>query len=64
MPQKSLLLRVPEAAEELGVSVRSIYRLVAAGDIPATPIGSGKRQRLRISREALVAYVKRQTRDN
>jgi excisionase family DNA binding protein len=34
-----LALRLPEAARSLGVSVRTVQRLIASGDLPASRIG-------------------------
>lgn len=34
-----IALRLPEAARSLGVSVRTVQRLIASGDLPASRIG-------------------------
>ncbi len=38
-----ILLRVPEAAERLGISRAYAFRLIAAGQIPIVRIGSAVR---------------------
>jgi len=56
LPPEQLLLCVKEVAVLLGVSARSVWRLVAAGDLPQ-PIRLGKRlvRWRRVHLEALVA---------
>ena len=48
------LLTVAEAAEQLNVSVRLVYRLVSNGDLVSYRIGQGA---IRIRHEDLDAYV-------
>lgn len=52
-----LLLRIPEAAEVLGISRSTMYKLIAAGDVPTVRIGE---RAVRVSRAALEAFVDRQ----
>lgn len=55
-PQKGRLLRVREAAEELAVSAKVVYRLCESGDIPHHRIGVG-RGSIRIRREDLDVFI-------
>jgi excisionase family DNA binding protein len=57
--QGTALLTVNEAAEELLVSRRTIYRYIADGALPTVNIGREGRSRTRVSREALTAYIRR-----
>ena len=41
----ALLLKVPEAAAQLGISRAKLYELIAAGDLPAVKIGGCRRLR-------------------
>ena len=41
----TLLLKVPEAAAQLGISRAKLYELVAAGILPAVKIGGCRRLR-------------------
>ena len=54
-PQK--LLKVPEVAERLRVSVWSVYRLVEGGQLPAVRVGSGPRAPIRVSEAELEAWL-------
>lgn len=54
------LLKVPEAAEALGVSRHTIYRLIAAGELSSVCVGN--RNATRIEESALTAYVERKRR--
>lgn len=47
------LYRVNEAAERLGVSRETIYRLIASGDLESVKIGAARR----ISHEAITRFV-------
>jgi len=47
------LLRVPQVAERLGVSPKTVWRLVAAGEIESVKIGRARR----IAPEDIAAYV-------
>jgi excisionase family DNA binding protein len=49
----NLLLKIPEVAENLGISRAKVYELMAAGDLPSVKIGGCRRVRV----EDLVAYV-------
>ena len=53
------LLTINEAAEELRVSRRTIYRYISDGALPTVNIGREKRSRSRIAREALDAFIER-----
>lgn len=48
------LLRIPEAAARLGVSDKTVYRLISTGRIKAKSLGPRK---TRIEESALQAYV-------
>ena len=54
-PTLEPLLSVSTAAEYLAVSVRTVYRLIAAGELHPVRVGA----RLRIEREDLRAYLER-----
>ncbi len=55
------LLSVKEAADRLGVSRTTLYRLVASGDLKSMRVGA-RRGAVRIAPDALHDYVVRQTR--
>ena len=55
------LLKVPQVAQELRISERSVFRLIANGELEALRIG---KKSLRVTRDALRAYVARQPRTN
>jgi excisionase family DNA binding protein len=46
-------LRIPEVAEQLGISRAKLYELIAGGDLPSVKIGGCRRVRA----SDLVAYV-------
>jgi excisionase family DNA binding protein len=50
-----LLLTVPQAAELLQLSRRSVDRRIAAGDIAVARLGKGPRAPVRVVRDALLA---------
>jgi excisionase family DNA binding protein len=50
---ESLLLRVPEAAQLLGLGRTTTYDLIARGEIPVVRVGRA----VRVPREALVAWI-------
>lgn len=50
-----LLLRVPEAAEALGLSRAKTYQLVAGGELPSVRIGAA----VRVPVDALRAWIER-----
>jgi len=50
---KRLLLRVPEAAEQLGIGRTKIYELISTGELPTIHIGRA----VRISVSALQKWV-------
>jgi excisionase family DNA binding protein len=51
------LLRVPEAARELGVSRSKTYQLIAAGQLPTIRIGAS----IRVNRKALEQLIEDRT---
>jgi excisionase family DNA binding protein len=55
MDMDYLLLRVPEAAAQLGISRAKLYEMIAAGTIPTVKIGGCRR----IKSEDLRNYVAR-----
>lgn len=58
----TLLLTVPEAAEELRISESRMYELISRGEIPTCDVGTGaQRSRTRVPRKALEAYVDERT---
>lgn len=52
------VLTIPQVAERLKVSRNTVYRLIAAGALAVTEVGSVSR----VSEEALAAYIERNTR--
>lgn len=54
---ETLTLSVAEAAEQLGVCIKTVYNLTHRADFPVIRIG----RRTRISREGLREWVKNQT---
>lgn len=61
-PEGTALLKPAEAGVELRLSKATVYRLINSGDIAVTYVGHGKGRAARISRDALAAYIKNQTR--
>ncbi len=58
MPDR--LLSIPEAATALDVSRPTVYRLIAAGKLPAVPIPishAGERTALRVRAKDIDAYL-------
>lgn len=53
------MLTAAEVRERLGISQRTLFRLVRSGQLEASKTRPGKNGRYRISEEALAAYVKR-----
>lgn len=53
---ESLTMSVQEAAQQLGICVKSLYNLTHRQDFPTVKIG----RRTRISREGLREWVRRQ----
>jgi len=52
------VLTIPQVAERLKVSRNTVYRLIAAGELPAVTVSSLQR----VSEADLQAYVERNTR--
>jgi excisionase family DNA binding protein len=52
-------MTVAEFGERLGISRRSAYRVVAAGLVDLTDVGTRARPRLRITEQALERYLER-----
>lgn len=63
-PPGTALLTIPEAASELRVSPKTIYRLIADGALEVTDVArpGSFRPRTRVPREAITAYIKAHTR--
>lgn len=53
MSRKKLLLTIEDTAELLSVSVRTVYRLIAAKKLRAVPAGTGDRRVVAASAEQL-----------
>lgn len=53
------MLTAAEARERLGISQRTLFRLVRSGQLEATKTRPGKNGRYRISAEAIDAYLRR-----
>jgi excisionase family DNA binding protein len=51
------LLRLPEAAARLDVSVETLRRRIAAGDIAAVRLGPSDRHPLRVSESELARFI-------
>lgn len=56
-----LLLSIREAAAVLGVGKTFFYGAVDAGEIPYVQLGTEKRSRRYITREALTEYIESKT---
>lgn len=54
------LLRVPEVAEKLRLSVWSVYRKVENGEIPAVRLGTGPMAPIRIDERELREWLLRE----
>lgn len=54
-------LTVREAAAVLRVDKQTVYRLVWAGELPRTDIGTGKRPRFRIPRTGVDRFMRKRT---
>lgn len=57
----TLLLTVPEAAEELRCSENTVYRLISEGLIQTCDIGLRGRARTRITQRALQDFIAART---
>ena len=56
------LLTASEACERLRIKdVKTLYKLIRSGDLPAMKVGPGDRASYRISEKALEDYLKRNT---
>lgn len=62
MNQKPMTLTVSEAAAELRTHRQSVYRLIWDQKLPWVNIGTGSRPRIRITPEALRAYLEHRER--
>lgn len=51
------LLCVDEVAEPLRLSRPTVYRLIAAGELPAIRVGGGHKGSLRVTRDELGTYL-------
>ncbi|CAN5319977.1 hypothetical protein BH18ACT12_BH18ACT12_23700 [soil metagenome] len=51
------LLKVREVAQRLRISPWTVYRRIAAGEIPAIKLGTGKRAPLRIAEGELDQWL-------
>jgi len=51
------LLTVPEVADRLGVSTRTVRRRIESGELAAVRLGSGPRAPIRIERGKLDAWL-------
>ena len=62
--ERSRLLTIPQAAEQLGASDNHVYRLIANGDLRAVDIAQrgSLRSKTRVRADDLAAYIERQTR--
>ncbi|WP_442928869.1 helix-turn-helix domain-containing protein [Modestobacter sp. VKM Ac-2980] len=59
-----MVLTVAEAAEELRISDKSVYRLISAGELQTCDVGTGReRARTRVTREALEDFIASRTSD-
>jgi excisionase family DNA binding protein len=56
------LLRVADAADRLGVSPKTVYRMIAARRLKCAPIGSGKRRpAIRVLESSVDAIIRSAT---
>ena len=52
------LFSIPDTAERLGMSARTVYRLIATGDLPAVLVGAtGVTKRYRVKASELDRYI-------
>lgn len=52
------LFTIPETAARLGTSARTVYRLIALGDLPAVLVGAtGVTKRYRVKASDLDRYI-------
>ena len=51
------LLSVPEVARRLGQSRQTIYRKIAAGELPAVRLGLGAHAHLRVPADELADFI-------
>jgi excisionase family DNA binding protein len=56
---RTLLLKPDEVAEQLRVARASVYRLIAAGDLPSVKVGKS----IRISSDALREWIATKTKE-
>lgn len=56
----SAAMSVQDFGRRIGVSRASAYRIVAAGLVELTNVGTGDRPRVRITEAALDTYLRRQ----
>ena len=57
---KRLLLRVPEAAEQLGIGCTKVYQMISTGELPTIHLGRA----VRISVSALQKWVEEREHQN
>lgn len=57
-PEARRLLRIPEVAQALALSRRSVWRLIASGDLEVVRIGRSAR----VSTQALNQFIERKGR--
>lgn len=57
MTVQTLLLTLPEAAEQLRISEDSLRALISAGAIQTVDVGTGRRSRTRVTRTALEDFI-------
>ena len=55
--RRHILMTISEAAEELRISAMSMYRLIHEGIVQTVDVGTGKRSRTRVSREAIEKMI-------
>lgn len=54
-PEAKILLRVSEAAEQLGLSKGFLYQVIASGELPSVKIGRSRR----IAVEEMLKWIQR-----
>jgi excisionase family DNA binding protein len=61
--RRHLVLSIAEAAEELRISDKSVYRLIHDGELQTCDVGTGKRARTRVTLRALEDFIASRTSD-
>jgi excisionase family DNA binding protein len=61
MQHEKKLYSVPDAAFQLGISSRMMYRFIASHEIPITELATNQKHKWRVSSTALDAFIEART---